>query len=663
MNLNGTRWWGILAAALLVACAGEDGERGMPGKDGADAEPCTVTMVDGVATITCPDGTSSEIDPGTCSVTSHGDGTHTIACPDGSTTVVRDGETLPRGTIRGTVGPWRLPGEAGIEVTLVELDRTVTTDAEGRFEFDGLIPGIYRLRVVQIGRPPVEIPNVVVFGGLLDLGRIELKMGRLIRQGLAVALPSPSGSLLAVSEGSFFSDRGELLVVDALTGEARGSLGEIEMDENVVWVGDRFVAATAPGGEDLLVLDLETGARTRVPGVDSFVAMPDALIARASDGGFFLVPLPEGEPSDLEAVTDLEFDFEQGLAVLGSYTGAGLVLVDTKVRSVTRLPGGVHSYHAIGPSGLFAFLDWQEGGLLELAVYDTASGVTRFYGPASYFRPVFSPAGDALVYRLDDGRYALLDLTTGDSVVLNVVPDPLNQFTWADFSPSGRLIFLGNWNRAVAVAPESGTRWDLAGSSWFVSDSERFVISRGSSGTDILDTIEGTIRTVDSSWDDLEPAVGDRVVLDRAGVLLLLDLATGEETELAPEVSGPWLLTPDGGAVFFTDGRTGLLRLARFDGEIVDTGVEGYVFAWSEDGRWFLAASSYRTFEMGDFYLVSADGGVVVPVDEHLLGAVTVGETLFYFAGEIDPADLPLGASGGSLDPFANVGLYTAALP
>ncbi|MBM4379287.1 MAG: hypothetical protein FJ086_08300 [Deltaproteobacteria bacterium] len=91
--------WVLPLLSLVGAQCGEP-----PGHCTVSRKPRT-----GVATISCPDGTSVDVEPpaagsstpvASCTVRDNGNGTHTISCPDGSSTTVsngQDGEDGPQG--------------------------------------------------------------------------------------------------------------------------------------------------------------------------------------------------------------------------------------------------------------------------------------------------------------------------------------------------------------------------------------------------------------------------------------------------------------------------------------------------------------------------------------------------------------------------------------
>jgi hypothetical protein len=97
---------------------------GAQSRCGVGSEPCSVVKdpLTGAATITCPDGSSTVVEPAAldapdggvgCSVTRDGQaGTLTVTCADGTTATVADGVAGPSGPA-GATGPQGSPGAEG----------------------------------------------------------------------------------------------------------------------------------------------------------------------------------------------------------------------------------------------------------------------------------------------------------------------------------------------------------------------------------------------------------------------------------------------------------------------------------------------------------------------------------------------------------------------
>jgi len=93
---------------------------------GLGSDPCTVVRDEatGVATITCPDGSSTVVEPALlgspdagagCTVTRDGSaGTVTLSCADGTAATFRDGAAGPAGET-GPAGPQGLKGDTGAQ--------------------------------------------------------------------------------------------------------------------------------------------------------------------------------------------------------------------------------------------------------------------------------------------------------------------------------------------------------------------------------------------------------------------------------------------------------------------------------------------------------------------------------------------------------------------
>src|SRR5690606_30991746 len=149
---------------------------------------------------------------------SAGDGTHTVTCP-GGTTVVKDGERLMHGTIAGEAVRFGLPAAAGIEVTLVELDRTVATDDAGQFSFSDVPPGSYRLHLTLPGYSDLFVPNVSIFGGSVRVPSQALKIATRISLGPAVPIYAPGGRHVAINRLERGGFVGRLSIVDLASNE------------------------------------------------------------------------------------------------------------------------------------------------------------------------------------------------------------------------------------------------------------------------------------------------------------------------------------------------------------------------------------------------------------------------------------------------------------
>ncbi|MEM1347740.1 MAG: DUF4397 domain-containing protein [Myxococcota bacterium] len=82
---------GARGAQGIAGGVGPSGPPGVIGPEGAAADPCTVLVDEttGNATLTCPDGTTTDIDAATsCTATQNPDRTVTLSCPDGSEAII-----------------------------------------------------------------------------------------------------------------------------------------------------------------------------------------------------------------------------------------------------------------------------------------------------------------------------------------------------------------------------------------------------------------------------------------------------------------------------------------------------------------------------------------------------------------------------------------------
>lgn len=642
----------LCLAGALGACAGEDGKAGPKGAAGA---PCTVTTSGNAAVITCPDGSSSTVDPGSCTVASNGDGTHTITCPDGST-IVRDGEKLERGTITGTATRWGLPPEAGIEATLVELDRTASTDATGRFTFGDVRPGLYRIQLSFPGYASVTIPNVALFGGEVDLGATELKVGRLIASGAVMPMISPNETKMALRK-DFFLDAGALTLVDLRTGAEQPISNEAS---EVEFFDDRFVAFTevrGDGNDGLAVFDSTTGESTNL-GMAYTYRILSGGIGWADGLRTHFRPVPGTDTAVLGYEWFAEITDDRRFVVLRHSEGNDLGLLDSESGTVTNAqvarPDYVFSY-ATGRVAFFEASELTEG--LQLSVLDPTTGVRPLAQvPSSTTLLQWSPDGNLLAL-VTEGAIRIIDVTNDQSATIDLVANPWG----AGFGNTGRLLSISNADGATVLDRTTGNHWTVQ-NSWVAFDSaDRWVAFIASESVVLVDTLDGTTRTHDGYVSEFRfSSGGGHVFLAGERTLLALDLATGEETSIA--TTNEWRFSELHDRVVYVDGLTGLTSIADLaTGTVTPTGFAGALRGFTDDERYLFVTDTTEPDAGMMVWLLDVDDGSILPVDEKVLELSAERTGFAYWAGEFPM--MPAIAADSAFDPFANTGLYWAVYP
>ena len=627
----------LLLAALLAACAGEDGAAG------ADGTSCTVTSEGGAATIDCGDGGTTVLDPGACSVTSDDEGTHTITCPGGGSVVIRDGEKLPRGTIVGTATRYGLDAVAGIEVTLVQEDQTVLTDELGNFAFEDLKPGIYSLRFSYPGYAPLDVENVVVLGTPADLGTVKIKVGRKITTGLAWPIPFANQRYVGLNRSDWFSIVSSLWILDLETNTE--TLVAEEVEDTFV-LDDRFlVSRRSLVGDDseVVVHDVET-ATTATYGPSSSEWLVKGGLFLEREGAVTHVDLATGTetPFDADYIGGISDDFrfvvlakDGAYALFDAETGTQSPWVDFDSWSWNPVTGAMAGIVPGDETNALVYVSPTTGEVVELDA-DVIPGLHLLW--ANEANLLLAGDGDGLV---------LYDGEAGTSVNI------LLEGAWnIGISPDGRFLSYaddeGYWIRAVdgttpvAIAtpwPEWHGRWALIGGSPF----------------QVLDLESGNFVYQTSSWNDWW-VMGDAVAVydydDRATVV---DMRTGNRFS----VDGDWAYLSATNEVAFLDPATDTIVLYSLDEETDrDTGVRAIGLAAAPTGDALLVINGSELSRTLD--LLSVEDLSLLPIDEQVIEGDWIGDTLWYFAGRFDFIPMAFGTSD---DPFADVALYRVVLP
>ncbi|AKU90943.1 hypothetical protein [Vulgatibacter incomptus] len=614
-------------AGALAGCAGEKGPAGPAGPAGEAAESCTVSSVDGVAVITCPDGTSTTV---TCSVESNGDGTHTITCPGGGSVVVRDGEELPRGTLTGTATRYGLPAISGIKAEVLELDRSALTDDTGRFFLDDIRPGVYRIRFTYPGYAPLELGNVLVFGNQVDVGESVLKVGRLIATGDIRWDVSPDESKVAVIREH---ERGALWVVELAGGEARMVAPDAY---NPYFLDDRFLGYHAGSdGWDVVVYDLEEDSSTVVGSNENSLSVPGGLVLEGESGNRF-VRLPGFEIIELPGAGLNYVSRDSRYFGLTRDHRYPLGIFDTVSGAVFQIEEPAFSHFGMNPSrGRMGYFHMIDLGLWFM-VLDPATGhstpIEWVPGPDMVS---WSDDGNLVGFRGEDG-IRIHDFEHGTTTDLGI-----SEGRNLSFSPTGRFVIAPNNSGRNIVDRETGAIWP-AGDAWVwtFSESERWAFSNWFWKAEVLDTTDGSLHTVESAFDQFFPLPDEQGFFATAsGKAFFYDPVTEELTDLGEGEN--WVPNADRSQVLFTDPLTGHLSVLDLGTRTTsDLGVQGTANARAGDH--FLVITD---MDRGAFGLVGMDGAWL-PIDEQPQDLELFRTGFLYQTGDpsrpSDPAELRL---------------------
>lgn len=128
-----------------------------------------------------------------------------MRCPGGDAPLVPLGMgEQPLGGIQGVVRLFGRADHEGIEVEVVGTSMRTTTDAEGRFEFEGLRAGMYGVAARIEAYEEAEAEDIMVLPGAWTTQNLELRTGRRILGGESWEFtPSPvDETFLARTEGT-----------------------------------------------------------------------------------------------------------------------------------------------------------------------------------------------------------------------------------------------------------------------------------------------------------------------------------------------------------------------------------------------------------------------------------------------------------------------------
>lgn len=155
-----------------------------------------------------------------CTLTDNSDGTWTLRCPDGSSARIHPAKGAShQGTVQGVATRLGLEDGTGTEVTLIPTEegakvRRTVTDMKGRYELEGVEPGIYHL---SFRHPPYREQvrwRLPVLPGLLEPEPV------LLRPSVHVS-SIPGGTLIEAPTGDAFlsleGDQGPLVLWEEAT--------------------------------------------------------------------------------------------------------------------------------------------------------------------------------------------------------------------------------------------------------------------------------------------------------------------------------------------------------------------------------------------------------------------------------------------------------------
>jgi len=634
---------GVLA---LGGCGGDPGEAGPQGGDGDEGAACSVTTAEDKATIVCPDGSETILEASSCTVESDR-GVHTIRCPGAEPVVLSDGDQIRNGSINGTAIRYGLPPIAGIDVEIVgpsgEQVRPRTTNEEGVFQLTAVPAGLHRVRLQAPGYQPLEIPNVLVLGGAVDLGEQTLMKGRLLAAGLVEPRLAPNEEWAAIIHADPFGGGGGGFGVTVI------SLS----DDRVHWLGDELVEFEfisdryamimrdwSPDLADLSLFDLERGELIEVGPVSTFDLLAGGLLAVVPDGGGLalrFIALPGGETYELGAGTVPFFDdswdpSRRFIRVLRDGVPLpALWLFDSAEPDQPLLPLSSPSSARDPESGVLAFVQIGESGD-EIRVFDPATDAVEVLGAYPTGARLRWSHGGAHLAASTDTEILVFDRVTGEETPWN---SPASR--GVEFSPSGKLLvvrdtsgtLIGDWSTGASVTLSS----DFA----TFSATERWAAACIYGTVQIIDTEDLSTQTRPLPCEDLY-FIGEILFVTSYDQAVRIDPATGAEQLF--EVYTAHVPNPKGISIDTSSGEISIVDM--LTGETIPTGFEDSDWIWSENPDYLLVVTGPRD----ELHLLDLRDGASLPIDKHLED-LDVGERGFVYMGGASPLLFPAATSGG----------------
>lgn len=600
----------IVAAALLLAAACADGDRGPAGAG------CTLRD----AAIVCEEGGSTPLDPADCVVEDGEDGGQVLRCPDGSSHPIAKGPPRADGAIAGMVRRYGVAAEAGIRVSIPTLDRTVETDGAGAFLLEGLPAGRYDLHFVAPGYPPRVLEGVAVTNGTRVLPPLALRWGRLLAEGTHVLLPAPDER-----HALLLKLRGFALTAVRLVDPATGAVTWIAADVGQVdFVGASHFLLADGGGWELRHVD---DGRVVATGSEALVLpVGNSLVAWNEDGSRILT-FPGGD--ELELPGFAIDTVAGGWGVLHAPEDGGHRLLLLEGESGGVLDVGVATTWYLDPGrGALAWVEADEAGDTWLAIRGPGQPARRLAPVTSLDRLAWA-ADAAVVAWLADGE-AFAHAFGGEVEALGPASS-----TSLDVSPSGRFVRFSDGGQSKLRDRLLGVTRDLGADPWLLfSPDDRWIAWTVGGQLSVLDTDTGAIATrPGGAW--IVDWIGQpaRLLLAEGDDFVLRDPASGEESALGTvrryvlDRAGERLaFSTPAGEVAIHDLAAGTQRRIELAGDPTDFSPDGaqvLVLAVPDDG-------GLPPIGTPNLHLVDVATGASLPVDETVTDVVAL-ETGFAF--------------------------------
>lgn len=617
----------ICAALLLLSmsCAGPAGEPGPGGEPGGGGDDCTVvTTREGEAAIRCADGSSTTLSASPCSVETEGD-THTILCPGTEPIVLRDGERVRSGAVRGEAIRFGLPPAAGIRVSLRgEGGRSAATDEDGNFRIAGLRPGLYRLEIAAEGYQAVEVPNLLVVGQEVDLGTFTLTQGRVLGTGPIEPILSPNEQRVALQRPLLFPSSSGPLEIEIHDLED-GSVHRLaETYTYFEFLDDRYAFLSRPYGlssrSEGWIFDIELDMLHPLGTLDEFLPAADGLLYVSTDPssyGLRFLSLPGGEDMEIDASSFTYRLVHHRFAQVER--GGELFLFDSErpTKSLNDPLAEAQIAHDEVSGAIAAVFDVR--GRIVIGILDPSSGSMAGLTNHTPGNELSWSQGGSLLATSNDREVTVIDVETKA------------EQTWAvsgsrgvRFSPSGDHLAATAADGSMAVGD-----WRQARGASFpetvevgYSEDERWAAACTSAGLQLVDTADFSTEVFPLDCKGIS-FVGEHVLVRTPPAVYRFRMGSGEEERFDLELYE----FHGAGSNILHQHRSGeeIFRLDLITGERSGTGKFSTLLGWSG------ADDLYAILEPdGSLLLIDASDGSVFPVGRYI-EAKAFGEKGFVF--------------------------------